>query len=151
MLSGDLRVALALLWYALFIKNIRDWGCQSHFMFFFHVFGPKNSEISRIFYTDILGMPETWPKMLQKPGFSVSHDKIWCFPTDLRSWDHFEIFWTTFGIFEISFTNRATKGSDPSPRSVGISRVNITQCALLISLEIACGNNSASKKKKKNH
>jgi len=76
MLSGDLRVALALLWYALFIKIIRDWGCQSHFMFFFHVFGPKNSEISRIFYTDILGMPETWPKMLQKPGFSVSHDKI---------------------------------------------------------------------------
>ena len=76
MLSGDLRVDLALLWHAIFIKIIQNRGCQSHFMFFPHVFGPKNSKFWGVFYTQFFGMPKTWPKMLNMPVMTVIHAKI---------------------------------------------------------------------------
>jgi hypothetical protein len=114
---------LALLWCAIYWKIIKNRGFQSNSSLFFHVFGPKNRQFSCVFYIFLGGVQKTCPKMLQKAGFSVSHDKIWCFPTDLRCWDHFEFFWTTFWIFEISIWKRATKGSDPSPCKPGISRV----------------------------
>ena len=125
-LSGELMGDLALLWCAISWKIIKNRGCQSLFILFFHVFGPKNTQISSIFYLVEGGVSKSWLIMLQKAGFSGSHDKIWCFPTDLRCWDHFEFFWTTFLIFEISIWKRATKGSDPSPCKPGISRVKVS-------------------------
>jgi hypothetical protein len=48
-LSGELMGDLALLWCAISWKIIKNRGCQSHSILFFHVFGPKNMQNSSVF------------------------------------------------------------------------------------------------------
>ena len=51
MLSGDLMGDLALLWDAIFRKIIKNRGCQSLFMLFFHDFGGKKTAKIPEFFT----------------------------------------------------------------------------------------------------